>query len=44
MEKKVLKFITHNEFMIKEIQQSKMKIVELKKINNLLYEKLAWSE
>jgi hypothetical protein len=36
MEEKVLKFTTHNESLIKESQQSKMKIVELKKKNNLL--------
>jgi hypothetical protein len=41
MEEKVLKFTTHNEFMIKERQQSKMKIVELKKRNNLLDANLA---
>jgi hypothetical protein len=33
MEEKVLKSTTHNESLIKESQQSKMKIVELKKRN-----------
>ncbi len=31
---KVLEFTTHNEYLIKERQQSKMKIFELKKRNN----------
>jgi hypothetical protein len=44
MEEKVLKFTTHNEFLIKEGQQSKMKIVELKKKNGLLNVDLAWKE
>jgi hypothetical protein len=44
MEKKVLKFITHNGSLIKESQQSKMKIVELKKRNNPLDVDLAWRE
>ncbi len=41
MEEKVLKFTIHNEFLIKENQQSKMKIVELKNKNNLLNANLA---
>ncbi len=36
MEEKVLKLSIHNEFLIKEGQQSKMKIVELKKKNGML--------
>ncbi len=44
MEEKVLKLTTHNESLIKENQQSKMKIVELKKRNNLLDVDLAWRE
>jgi hypothetical protein len=36
MEEKVLKLTTHNEFSIREVQQSKMKIVELNKRNGLL--------
>jgi len=44
MEEKVLKLTTHNESLIKESQQSKMKIVELKKRNNLLDVDLAWRE
>jgi hypothetical protein len=36
MEEKVLKFTTHNESLIKEKQQSKMTIVQLKKRNGLL--------
>jgi hypothetical protein len=43
-ENKVLKLITHNEILIKEGQQSKMKIVELKKRNGLLDIDLAWRE
>jgi hypothetical protein len=41
MEEKVLKLKTHNESMIKEKQQSKIKIIELKKRNNMLYVNLA---
>jgi len=44
MEEKVLKLTTHNVSLIKENQQSKMKIVELKKRNNLLDVDLAWRE
>jgi septal ring factor EnvC (AmiA/AmiB activator) len=44
MEEKVLKLTTHNESLIKERKQSKMKIVELKKRNNLLNADLAWGE
>jgi len=44
MEKKVLKLVAHNESLIKERQQSKMKIVELKKSNNLLDVDLARRE
>jgi FtsZ-binding cell division protein ZapB len=36
MKKKVLELTTHNESLIKERQQSKMKILELKRKNNQL--------
>jgi hypothetical protein len=36
MEEKVLKLKTHNEYLIQKKQQSKIKIVELKKRNDLL--------
>jgi len=36
MEKRVLKLIIQNESLVKERQQSRMKIIELEKINNLL--------
>jgi len=42
MEEKVLKLTTHNQFLIKKGQQSKMKIVKLKKQNSSLNENLAW--
>jgi hypothetical protein len=42
MEEKVLKLTTHNEYLIKERQKSKMRIVELKNRNNLLDANLAW--
>ncbi len=36
MEKKVLEFTTHNEFLFKERQQSKVKISKLERRNNQL--------
>jgi hypothetical protein len=36
MEEKVLKFISHNESLIKDKQQSKMFFFELKKKNSML--------
>jgi hypothetical protein len=41
MEEKVLKLTTHNEFMSKEGQQSKMKIFKFRKKNGLLNVDLA---
>jgi hypothetical protein len=36
MEEKVLEFTIHNEFLLKERQQSKVKILELERINSQL--------
>ncbi len=44
MEEKVVKFTTHNESLIKDRQQSKMKIAKSNKRNNLLNANLAWIE